>query len=100
MVLTETCSIAMILKTLVSQVPFIYLAKEGFRCNTQFSFKGLPKRWLCDGNIDCPNGFDEIHYTCNDTDKVENCKDGFNCGAKSSNLCLEWSKVIRIYFVL
>jgi len=63
-----------------------------FNCNDPDN-TCLPKRWLCDGNSDCPNGFDEIHYTCNDTDRVESCKNGFNCGAESSNLCLDWTKV-------
>lgn len=50
--------------------------EDRYRC---LSGRCIPKDWLCDGHIDCPDRDDEFHNECEPGSRVEN--DGLKLGA-------------------
>ena len=56
----------------------------------------IANRWVCNGEVDCPNGFDENFQVCNRTTILStvplSCDEGFKCRGNNS-ACLSWDQV-------
>ena len=71
--------------------------EEMFYCNDTYPMTCIPKRNMCDGEFDCPNGNDEAPEQCKSTlSALVICDNGYNCGLNSSTSCIAWSQVCSI----